>query len=81
MVSPRQLVRVSYVNNTPNLSRASSIHVRECLQSPSKMMAVEPDREALERRLKVLEGRIGELHKEKHEMAGKLNEENRRVYH
>jgi hypothetical protein len=45
------------------------------------MMAVEPDREALERRLKVLEGRIGELHKEKHEMAGKLNEENRRVYH
>ena len=69
------------MNNSPNLSRASSIHVRESLQSPRKMMAVEPDREALERRLKVLEGRIGELHKEKHEMAGKLNEENRRVYH
>ncbi len=35
----------------------------------------------MERRLRVLEGRIGELHREKHEMAGKLNEENRKVYH
>ncbi len=54
MISPRQLVRVNFVNDSPNVSRASSIHVRETLQSPGKMTAVEPDREALERRLKVL---------------------------
>jgi dynactin complex subunit len=53
------------------------------MASPGKMMGVEVEArdEAMERRLRVLEGRIGELHREKHEMAGKLNEENRKVYH
>lgn len=82
----RQFVRVNFVNNSPNCSRTSSTHVREFRPSPSKMMGVESRdskerEEALERKLKVLEGRIGELHKEKHELAGRLNEENRKVYH
>jgi hypothetical protein len=83
MGSPRQMVRVNFVSNSPNCSRTSSTHVREMVASPGKMMGVEAERreEGLERRLKVLEGRIGELHREKHEMAGRLNEENRKVYH
>ena len=33
------------------------------------------------RKLSILEGRVGELHKEKHEIAARLNEENRKIYH
>ena len=37
--------------------------------------------EILERKMRVLQGRIGELHKEKQELMGRLNEENRKIYH
>ncbi len=38
--SPRQLVRVNIVGNSPNCSRTSSIHGRQLITSPSKMMGV-----------------------------------------
>ena len=33
------------------------------------------------RKLSILENRVGELHKEKHEIVARLNEENRKIYH
>lgn len=61
---PKQLVRVNYINTSPNGSRTSSTHVREIVRSPSKMIRVENKEgrereEALERKMKVLESRIG----------------------
>jgi len=53
--------------------------------SPTKMVRcitkVEGEEEVLLRKVKVLEGRIAELYREKHETVAKLNEQNRIVYH
>ena len=35
----------------------------------------------MERKLKIVEARVGQLHREKQEAVAKLNEENRKVYH
>ena len=35
----------------------------------------------LERKLRILEARIGELHREKQEAVARMNEENRKIYH
>ena len=35
----------------------------------------------MERKLRIVEGRIGQLHREKQEAVAKLNEENRKFYH
>ena len=52
------------------------------MHSPGKVVSKASGREVeLDRQVRVLEKRVGELHHEKHALMGKMNEENRRVYH
>ena len=58
--------------------------MRRVVVSPQKSSQVNqcsPREIELMRKLSILEGRVGELHKEKHEIAARLNEENRKIYH
>ena len=78
LTQKQQIPNFNYNKSSPRARNdLGSFHLREHLvQSPNKVVLTKltPREIELDRKVRVLEKRIAELHQEKHTLVGKMNE-------